>query len=252
MNIAVLVKIVADDQDLGFGADGGLDHSRAQSIISAYDLNAIEAAVQLAEATGDATVKALVVGGAQVDESKLKKSILSKGVNELYMFADDRTSDLDARATAVLLTQLLEQAGGADLIIAGDGSADRSAQQVDVQIASLLGLPYVSGVVNIAGEEGGLKIERLLDSITQTLKLSYPAVIAVSPDVATPRIPGMKDILAAGKKPNSVLAVDTVPEATTELVFERQPAQGSRELEYYDASVEGDLDKFIAAVKAAL
>ena len=40
--------------------------------------------------------------------------------------------------------------------------------------------------------------------------MALPAVIAVSPDVAQPRIAGMKQILAAGKKPQTVEAADAV------------------------------------------
>ena len=48
MNIVVCCKVVPDDQDIQVAADGTLDYSKAKPIVSAYDLNAIEAAVQLA------------------------------------------------------------------------------------------------------------------------------------------------------------------------------------------------------------
>lgn len=52
MNIAVLVKVVPDDQDIQVRADRTLDLSKAKPKVSEYDLNAIEAAVQLAESAG--------------------------------------------------------------------------------------------------------------------------------------------------------------------------------------------------------
>ena len=50
MNIVVCCKVVPDDQDIQVAADGTLDYSKAKPIVSAYDLNAIEAAAQLAAA----------------------------------------------------------------------------------------------------------------------------------------------------------------------------------------------------------
>ena len=52
MNIIVAFKVVPDDQDIQVTADGSLDASKAPQKVSEYDLNAIEAAAQLAAANG--------------------------------------------------------------------------------------------------------------------------------------------------------------------------------------------------------
>ena len=69
MKIAVTVKVLPDDQDIVATADGKLDFSRAKNVISTYDLNAIEAAAQLAEAQG-AELVAVSVGPARIDDTK--------------------------------------------------------------------------------------------------------------------------------------------------------------------------------------
>ena len=48
MNIIVSCKIVPDDQDIQVAPDRTLDYSKAKGVVSAYDLNAIEAAAQMA------------------------------------------------------------------------------------------------------------------------------------------------------------------------------------------------------------
>lgn len=75
MNIVVCCKVVPDDQDIQVAADGTLDYSKAKLIVSAYDLNAIEAAAQLAAANEGSNVVAVTVGGADIDDSKLKKNV---------------------------------------------------------------------------------------------------------------------------------------------------------------------------------
>ena len=252
MNIVVCCKVVPDDQDIQVAADGTLDYSKAKPIVSAYDLNAIEAAAQLAAANEGSNVVAVTVGGADIDDSKLKKNVLARGVDELYMTADDACKGLDARATAVALAELVSKVGDFDVILCGDGSADNYAQQVDVQLADALGLPVVTAVSAVSVEGAVATCDRMLETQLQTVQVDLPAVISVVPDIALPRIPGMKDILAAGKKPSSVNAASDVEAAVVDVVETKAPQQAERKMEMLDASVDGDLEKFAAALKAAL
>ena len=249
MNIVVCCKVVPDDQDIQVAADGTLDYSKAKPIVSAYDLNAIEAAAQLADG---GRVVAVTAGPADIDDSKLKKNILARGVDELYMTADDACKGLDAHAAAAALADLVAKAGEYDLILCGDGSADDYAQQVDVQLADALDLPVVTAVSAVSVEGAVATCDRMLETQLQTVQVDLPAVISVVPDIALPRIPGMKDILAAGKKPSSVNAASDVAAAVVDVVETKAPQQAERKMEMLDASVDGDLEKFAAALKAAL
>ena len=252
MNIVAAFKVVPDDQDIQVSADGTLDYSKAKDTVSAYDLNAIEAAAQLAAANEGSNVVAVTVGGADIDDSKLKKNVLARGVDELYMTADDACKGLDARATAVALAELVSKVGAFDVILCGDGSADNYAQQVDVQLAAKLGLPVVTAATKITAKDGALEVERTLEDVVEVVEVPLPAVVSVAPDIALPRIPGMKDILAAGKKPSSVNAASDVEAAVVDVVETKAPQQAERKMEMLDASVDGDLEKFAAALKAAL
>ena len=252
MNIVAAFKVVPDDQDIQVSADGTLDYSKAKNTVSAYDLNAIEAAAQLAAANEGSNVVAVTVGGADIDDSKLKKNVLARGVDELYMTADDACKGLDARATAVALAELVSKVGDFDVVLCGAGSADNYAQQVDVQLAAKLGLPVVTAATKITAKDGALEVERTLEDVVEVVEVPLPAVVSVAPDIALPRIPGMKDILAAGKKPSSVNAASDVAAAVVDVVETKAPQQAERKMEVLDASVDGDLEKFAAALKAAL
>ena len=249
MNIVAAFKVVPDDQDFQVSADGTLDYSKAKNTASAYDLNAIEAAAQLADG---GRVVAVTAGPADIDDSKLKKNILARGVDELYMTADDACKGLDAHPAAAALADLVAKAGEYDLILCGDGSADDYAQPVDVQPAARLGLPSVNGATKIEAGSGSVTVERTLEDVVEVVEVPLPAVVSVAPDIALPRIPGMKDILAAGKKPSSVNAASDVAAAVVDVVETKAPQQAERKMEVLDASVDGDLEKFAAALKAAL
>ncbi len=251
MKIAVAFKVVPDDQDIQVAGDRTLDFSKAKGIVSAYDLNAIEAAAQLAAANPGSTVTAVTAGAASIDDSKLKKNVLARGVDDLIMAADDALAGMDAAGTAEVLAAMLAD-GGYDVIICGDGSADDYAQQVDVQLAARLGLPSVSAVTKLAVEDDGLTVERTLEDVMEEVVVPLPAVVAVSPDVAVPRIPGMKDILAAGKKPMDVKGAPCTPAATIEVVSCAAPKAAERVCTVLEASADGAIEQFAAALKAAL
>ncbi len=248
-----MVKVIPDDQDIAPAADGGLDFSKAKPVVSTYDLNAIEVAVRLAADTG-AHVSAVSVGTAKVDDSKTKKNILSRGVDELHMVADDAFDMADAHRTASALASIVRSMDAVDLIVCGDGSADLYAQQTDVQLAEALGCPVMNGVVAVKIEGSTAVVERVLETERETIVLPLPAVISVSPDAAVPRIAGMKDILAAGKKPSTLYAAGDVAavEEVLETVEVRCPEPAPRKKELFNAAEEGALEKFAAALASAL
>ena len=252
MNIIVPIKVLADDQDIVVAADRSLDDSKAHRIVSTYDLNAIEAAVQLASTHEGSKVVCVSVADAKADDSKLKKGILARGVDELVMIADDACADLDAHATAAMLARLVDGLDAADLIVCGDGSADNYAQQVDVQLADALGLPVVTAVSAVSVEGAVATCDRMLETQLQTVQVDLPAVISVVPDIALPRIPGMKDILAASKKPMNVAGADGAYESSIEVASCLAPKQADRKREILEASADGAIEQFAAALKAAL
>ena len=61
-----------------------------------------------------------------------------------------------------------------------------------------------------------------------------------------------KDILAAGKKPMGVAGADGAYESALEVLSCKAPEQAERKLEVMDASEDGAIEKFAAALKAAL
>ncbi len=91
MKIITCYKCVPDEQDIAINnADGTLDFSKADSKISQYDLNAIEAACQLKQQLGDAQVVAMSVGGKALTNAKGRKDVLSRGPDELIVVIDDQ------------------------------------------------------------------------------------------------------------------------------------------------------------------
>jgi len=253
MEIVTCFKVVPDDQDITVNPDATLNYSKARPIVSTYDLNALEAAA-VAAANSGANMTALTVGGSDIDESKLKKNVLARGPESLYMVADDTCVGIDTHQTASLLAGALAKIGAYDLVICGDGSADMYAQQVGVQLGEILGLPTLNAVSSFSIEGGKLVAKRTLEDEVETLEVNLPAVISVTSDSAEARICSMKEILAAGKKPTEIWsAVDLggVPEATIEVLDIKAPKPAPRKKEIFEDSDTGITD-FLKKVSEAL
>jgi electron transfer flavoprotein beta subunit len=118
-------------------------------------------------------------------------------------FAKDATfRDLEPSQTARILAEVIgTRIPQYDLITCGEGSSDLYAQQVGPRLAELLGIPCVCFVQKLALEGGKLRAERRVEDGVEVVEAPLPALVTVLPDINTPRIPGVKDTLMAGKKP---------------------------------------------------
>ncbi|WIV88002.1 electron transfer flavoprotein FixA [Proteus appendicitidis] len=202
MNIITCYKSVPDEQDITVNsADGSLDFSRANTKISQYDLNAIEAANQLKTQIDGIQITAMSVGGKALTNAKARKDVLSRGADELVVVVDDQFEASLPYQTAVALAAAATKKGY-DLILCGDGSADLSSQQVSLLVGEILNIPAINGINKIVSlSNDSITVERELENEIETLTLPLPAVIAVSTDINIPQIPSMKAILGAAKKP---------------------------------------------------
>jgi len=206
MKIVVAYKWAPNPQDASVGADGVVDWGRAKSGISEYDPVAIELARRLGEATGGEVI-ALTAGPRAVDASMARKAALSRGFDRAVIVGDDVLLGAGTSELAAVLAAAVRHIGGVDVVITGDSSVDVGAKMVPAVLAGQLGWPAVAEVTAVSGEAGRLRVERAIAGGTQVLEITGPAVLAASTDAAVPRVPGMRDILAAGKKPVESLAV---------------------------------------------
>ncbi|MGL4667196.1 MAG: putative electron transfer flavoprotein FixA, partial [Saezia sp.] len=186
-------------------ADRTLSTDRAEPKISPYDLNALEAAVQLAAETGG-KVTALSIGGSMLENSKLRKDVLSRGADVLNLVIDPSLGSMLPYETAQVLKAALGKMEY-DLVLCGEGSADLYAQQVGLLLGEMLQLPALNGISKISCVNGKLEVQRALENEVEMLEVPLPAALCVTSDINVPKIPNMKSILAAGKKPVQVMAL---------------------------------------------
>lgn len=203
MNVVVFVKFTPDIKDLEIREDGSVSLDRAEWTISEYDLNAVEAGVKLCEEVGGKVI-ALSAGPSGIDNSKLKKDILSRGPDELVIIVDDVLKDADTSLTSTVLAAAIRKLGQVDMVLCGEGSSDLYFQQVGLQVGERLDWPTTNSVRKIQLVDENVYIERDLEEEVELLEVPLPAVLSVTTDINIPRLPTMKEILKANRKPINV------------------------------------------------
>jgi len=201
----VCYKWTLDEKDIKINpTDLALDLSHAKGKISDFDRNAIEAATQIVEQQGG-EVHALTYGTSTVKQSL--KDVLSRGPQQAYWIGDQSAEKADTYVTANVLAAAIRKLGPYDLILCGEGSSDSFNQQTAMRLAALLGLPCVSFVLNLSVEGGTVKATRGLGNSTEVATVKGPVVLSVLGQINHPRIPSLKQVLGASKKPNQEIKI---------------------------------------------
>jgi len=239
MRIVVAYKWACDPQEATVDAGGTVDWSRAKPGLSAYDPVAIELARQFAEAAG-AELIGVTAGGKGVATPIASKAALGRGLDRVVIVEDESLAGAGRSELAAVLAEVIRHIGDVDLIVTGDSSVDVAAKMVPTLLAGELGWPAVAEVTSVTGQAGTLHVERAIPGGAQVLEISGPVVLAASADAAPPRVPGMKELLAAGKKPVEVLDLVTLkvpPRSAVMTVTGRsRPERKAREGRLIDAA----------------
>lgn len=234
-----------DEEDVKVNADRTLDFSQAGWKVGPYDLNAVEAGVRLVEEHGG-EMAVLTAAGVIVTDSKMKKAVLSRGPEQMYAVQDEAIADADSLGVAKILAAGVAKIGDVDLVLCGEGSGDSYAQMTGSLLGRLLGWSTVNAVSALSYEDDHVVVDRIVEDGVEVLDVPLPAVISVTSDINTPRIAGMKDILAAGKKPSTIWPISevgTLPESKVTVASVLAPEQAERQ----NTILEGDSPETVSA-----
>jgi electron transfer flavoprotein beta subunit len=255
MRVVVAYKWTCDPEEATVRADGTVDWSRAKPGLSTYDPVAMELARRLAEEAG-AELIGVTVGGTGVSAPIASKTALSRGLDRVVIMEDESLREAGRSELAAVLAEVIRHIGDVDLVITGDSSVDVAAKMVPTVLAGELGWPAVAEVTAVTGQAGALRVERAIPGGVQVLEISGPAVLAASADAAAPRVPGMKELLAAAKKPVEVLDLTAlkVPSAGAVMAVtgRARPERKARQGQLIDTADPAEAaSELVAALRAA-
>jgi len=152
----------------------------APQIISPFDENALEVAVQLKEEVGG-KISVLSLG-KKVSDTVLRKT-LAAGADELILLEDDNFDKLDSHSTAAALAGAIQKIGDYDLILTGRQAGDWDSGQVGLILGEILELPCISLAREITIEDGSVVVKKSIPIGYERVKAKMPALITVSNEV---------------------------------------------------------------------
>jgi electron transfer flavoprotein beta subunit len=123
--------------------------------------------------------------------------------------------------------------GGYDLILAGKESSDYNGQMVPGMLAALLDYNFINGCVQMDVEGTSVTATREIDGGSESLQTNLPLVVGGQKGIVEEsdlRIPNMRGIMMARKKPLNVLESINSENATNSVSFEKPAPKGAVKL----------------------
>jgi electron transfer flavoprotein beta subunit len=198
LKIAVCLKRVPDTTaKISIAADGkSIDESGIKFVPNPYDEFALEEAIKLKETAGAGETTVIALGSDASAETL--RTALAMGIDKAVLLQSPGSIDgyEIARGLAAEL-----KAGGYDLILFGKMAVDDYNHQVGAMVAEILELPCITTVAHLKIEGGNVEAEREIEGGIEVVTCSLPAVLTVDKGLNNPRLPSLKGIMAAKKKP---------------------------------------------------
>ena len=186
-------KIAFKDNNTAFDSNG------VQFILNPYDeWYALVRAIELKEANGG-TVTVINVGPSSNDV------IIRKA---LAIGADDAVRvEADPQSAIFVAKQIATYAASQqfDIIFFGKETIDYNGGEVGSMTAEFMNLPYISFGYKLEIENGTAIVIRDIEGGSERSKTSLPLVISAAKGMAEQRIPNMRGIMEAKRKPLNVI-----------------------------------------------
>lgn len=237
MKFIVCIKQVPDVNSPLELHEGVVSADAGRLVLNAYDASAVEEALVLTESHGG-SVHLVLVGPAAAQET-IRKA-LAMGAESAVHIRVDADVELDSRACAQLLAEYLRDQSF-DVLACGKQAQDTDAGLTGSMLGELLGLPFAGNAVGLAVEDDALVVTRQGDAGQEVVALTMPCVVSCSNDMNEPRIPNLKGIMAAKRKPIDMRSAEPpsdVPATRIRRYEERPEREPGRVL-------DGDADEVV-------
>jgi electron transfer flavoprotein beta subunit len=174
-----------------------LDRS-GEGALNQFDVNAVEEALKLKEASGEGEVLIVSLGPERALEAMRKA--LAMGADRVVLISDEAAAGSDLVATSKILAAALAREE-LDLVLFGQQANDSDGAVLWAAVADRLQRPLISQVAELSRENGKVRGKRQTEYGYDVIEAPLPAVVAVSDAINEPRYPSLKGIMGAKKKP---------------------------------------------------
>ena len=212
MKVAVCLRRTPDTTaKITIGPGGtSIDETGIKFVPNPYDEYAIEAAIALKEKAGTGETVVVALGADNVQETL--RTALAMGVDRAVHLQGSPVAD-GLENARVLADHL--RGGGYDVVLFGKLAVDDYGQQTGAMVAELLDLPCATAIAALAIADGRATVEREVEGGVEQAACALPAVFTCDKGLNNPRLPSLKGIMAAKKKPLEVIPVTVAPGGVT-------------------------------------
>ena len=210
MKIIVCVKQVPDTSGkVAVNPDGTLNRASMQTITNPDDMNAVEAALKLKDATG---CKVTVITMGPPPAAGMLRELMAMGADRGVLVSAREFGGSDTYATSQILAAAVSTIGveDDDIVMCGRQAIDGDTAQVGPQIAEKLHLPQITYAAEITKEGKTVTVKRMLEDGYMTIKTQTPCLITCIKELNTPRYMTVKGIMDCDKKPYTVYDYETL------------------------------------------
>ena len=148
-------------------------------VISAFDENALEVALQLREKAGG-KVTALSLGEPEAQAAV--KSAMAMGLDAGVLVSDPAFSGSDSFGVAHILAKAIQKIGLPDLILTGCVSGDTGSKMVGPLLAEELGIPSIAFVRRVEARDGTVIARRIVEDGYELVEAPMPLVATILSD----------------------------------------------------------------------
>ncbi|HZH67923.1 MAG TPA: electron transfer flavoprotein subunit beta/FixA family protein [Chitinophagales bacterium] len=209
MKFLVCISLVPDTTTKITFVDNGtkFNTDKVQWILNPYDeWYALVRALELKEANGG-TVTVVNVGPSSNDQ--VIRKALAIGADDAIRV--NLTEDADSFTIASNIANVAKE-GGYDVILLGKETIDYNSSNIGGMLSELLDLPFVSYAASLDLNGNTATVSREIEGGKETVEVNTPFVVSAAKGMAEQRIPNMRGIMAAKRKPlNVVEPVDANP-----------------------------------------
>lgn len=228
MKILVCISHVPDTTSkINFtDGDSKFDTNGVNFVINPNDEFGLTRAMWFKEKQG-ASVDVVNVGGAET-EPTLRKALAIGADNAIRV----DTPAIDGFQVAKQLAKVAKE-GEYDLIIAGRESIDYNGGMVPGMLAAILDANFVNNCISLEIDGDKATAIREIDGGKETLTASLPLVIGGQKGLVEEsdlKIPNMRGIMQARKKPLNVVAPEDASAQTEAVKFEKPAPKGDVKL----------------------
>jgi electron transfer flavoprotein beta subunit len=210
---------------ISFSADNSqFNEAGVQFIMNPYDeWYALVRALELKEQVGG-TVTIINVGPS-TNDTVIRKGLAIGADNAVRIDATPKSSLYVAKQIAAHAKE-----GGYDMIFLGKETIDYNGSEVGGMLAELLDMPYVSFATDMSVDGNTATVTREIEGGVEVAELATPFVLSASKGLAEQRIPNMRGIMMAKRKPLKVQAAVEAEDLATTVAYSLPPAKSDVKL----------------------